>query len=98
MKKLIILLFLLLLLAFTACGIEYRLCYDGVDRWKVQHKTWVFPWVNTESWVTYGDKNDALRSLAIWRGIESRKHREWKCDSQTRSVEVEGLVKEKEGG
>ena len=91
MKKLIIL--FIILFALTACKTEYRLCYDGVDRWKVQFKDWVFPWQDRfeiqgfcgeKHTIYYYDKGDALFELHCLRNAERDRreinNRNWRCE------------------
>jgi len=91
MKKFV--LGLIILFSLTACGTEYRLCYDGVEKWKIQFKNGIFPWEDRfkiqgfcgeKDTIYYYDEQKALKELKLLRDLKkSRKeidNRKWKCE------------------
>jgi len=99
MRKLVTVLIIVLalspLLFLTGCNTKYRLCYDGVEKWKIQYKEGVFPWRNVfvikiegfcveKETEYYYNKQRALEELKILQDLEWEKRElnssKWVCD------------------
>jgi len=91
---LIILFSIILIILFspTACETEYRLCYDGVERWKIQSKDGIFPWndrfeiqgfCGEKDTIYYYDEQEALKELKLLRDFKKSQkeidNRKWRC-------------------